>query len=135
MEVRHDTDIGGRNQSWESVGQWFAGIMDPVGRFGRPFVRQADEVPYFRTLRWILPGTEHDFRLMRRYELVGRAKLYNSFYLIKGANDWNCELTFERRQRTNPKRQRRRYIGRHNLKNFALPGRDCSKLYAVVPES
>lgn len=61
-------------------------VTDLGGLFDMPFIRHADEVLYVCHLCWILSGTEDYRGSMRRYELVGRAKSYNRFYVVKNAN-------------------------------------------------
>lgn len=133
MGVRRDTDTGAWNQRWASAGEHCAGIMDPVGRFNMPFARHANEVTYTCALCWILSETKDNQRAMRKYELGDWTKQYGGFCLVKDANDRTCELVFEWRQRTITKRCQ--FIGWHNLKGFALSGRERSVLYAVAPES
>lgn len=86
LGIRRDTNIRAWNRGWASTGQWCGGIINPVGHFGLPLVRHADEVTYVRALREMLCGTEGDWGLVGKYELVCLVKPYKKFNLVKHAD-------------------------------------------------
>lgn len=57
MGVRRDKIIGCWNCRRGCAGQWWAGIMGPVGCFNVPLARHADKLTYVCTLRRMMGRT------------------------------------------------------------------------------
>lgn len=122
-----NTAVGSYCRRWKFLGRTCAEIFIRFRHMDIPFVRHCDMVEYVRRLNnWLQKDTDTG---MMDLACCCLRKPYDSYFLVRGADEYELKLDLEVRQRT---KNHGFFVGWYRLEFFAVAPASRLLLYVLV---